>query len=369
MTIPVSNRPNWLLRLAAMGLLIAPLTGYAQEAMTTEEVVTDTEPEPDPSEYMRPTEHGIRLTPQIAEAMSKRFVQGMTSRYDLDGPQADAIQEIFTRRIMLFSHQNEKTGQEMIEFMMATMIENDGRFTPEAGKEFARMAKPLIPNLKQLFAKVGADIGKEMTLTQRLKFTGDMTAAAAGVTVFESRMKRWEEGKIPEGANPFWDPADNDPSKAVPAPKNPDEHPDHRRARIDAERWIEWRLRVDEEWDAYVTQAIEYYQFDEKQVASAEAILKDCKDRAGRIKTKEWRQQIKENRIARELIRRADDRSRGPSLFALEAEFNRLQKPLFDLDEELKKRIDGLPDSKQRATARQTVRQMLVDRGMKEPPL
>ena len=368
MTIPPLNRPVWILLAAALGFLIAPAAGLTQET-PMEEIAVDPEPEPDPSEYMRPTELGIRLTPQIAEAMTKRFVERMSERYDLDGQQAEAIQEIMTRRIMLFSHQNEETGQQMIEFMMATMIEYDGRFTPEAGKEFARMAKPLIPNLKQLFAKMGADIGNEMTLKQRLKFTGDMTAAAAGVTVFESRMKRWEEGKIAEGANPFWDPADDDPSKAERAPKDPNEHPDHRRARIDAERWIEWRLRVDEDGDSYGAQAIEYYQFDEKQVASAEAILKDCKDRAARIKTKEWRQEIKENRIARALIRRADERSRGPSIFALEAEFNRLQKPLLDLDEELKKRIDVLPDSKQRATARQTVRQMLVDRGMKEPPL
>lgn len=349
-------------------LAMAPPMALGQEP-PIDEPAAEAKPEPDPSEYMRPTKLGIRLTPKIAEAMSKKFVEGMTTRYELDGQQAKAVGEVLTRRIMLFSHENEESGQELIEFMMATMIENDGRFPKEAAQEFARKAMPMVPKFRELFTKMGADIGREMSLKQRLKFTGDMTAAAAGVTIFESRMKRWEEGKIGDNANPFWDPADNDPSKTQPTPQDPNEHPAHRQARIDAERWIEWRLRVDQDWDAYVTQAIAYYQFDEKQVTAANAILKDCKERAAAIKSKDWQDRIKDNRIARELIRRADDQSRGPSIFALEAEFNRLQKPLLDLDEELKKRIDGLPDSKQRATAKQTVRQMLVDRGMKEPPL
>jgi hypothetical protein len=349
-------------------LLLVCGVGYSQDP-PVDESAPPAAPEPDPSEYMRPTERGLRLTPKIAEAMSKKFVENMTTRYDLDQGQGKAITEIMARRIMRFSHENEKTGQELIEYMMAAMIENDGRFTRDAAMEFARMAKPIIPNLKDLFTKMGADIGQEMSLKQRLKFTGDMTAAAAGITIFESRMKRWEEGQIGDNANPFWDPADNDPSKAQPTPTDPNEHPDHRRARIDAERWIEWRLRVDEDWDTYVKQASEYYQFDEKQIVAAQAVLKECKERAAKIKTDRWRDKIKENRIARELIRRADVQSRGPSLFALEADFEQLQKPLLDLDDELKKRIDGLPDSKQRATAKSTVRQMLVDRGMKEPPL
>lgn len=365
-THPISLRRLFLLSLGV--LLTVSGVGYSQEP-PVDEPAPPAVAEPDPSEYMRPTERGLRLTPKIAEAMSKRFAVGMTNRYGLSDQQVDAVSEAMKQRILRFAHRNEKNGQEVMEYMMASMIENDGRFTQEAAKEFSRMVKPMIPEFKDLITQMGADIGKEMTMAQRLKLTGDLTAAAAGITVFESRMARWEEGKIGDNANPFWDPADKDPSKAQPTPVDPSEPEAHRRARIDAERWIEFRLRTDDEWENYVTQAGEYYQFDEKQIAAAKAILKDCRDRALKIKTDDWRRKIKDNLIARDLIRRADIQSRGPSLFALEADLDRLQKPLLDLDEELKKRIDGLPDSKQRATAKSTVRQMLVDRGMKEPPL
>jgi hypothetical protein len=35
-----------------------------------------------------------------------------------------------------------------------------------------------------------------MTVTQRLKYTADVGVFAAGLLVFENRMKRWEEGKV-----------------------------------------------------------------------------------------------------------------------------------------------------------------------------
>lgn len=319
-------------------------------------------------DWDKPTTLGVRLTPEIVGAMTRRMSEDMIKKYELSQDQADAVRDVAYRQILQFAHSNEKTVQQLFEYMMAQMIDNDGRFTREAAQDFAKMSKPIIAPLKDLFTQMGADMGREMSLSQRLKFTGDMTKAAAGITIFESRMKRWEAGDVGENANPFWDPGDNDPNKARPAATDPNEHPEHRRARLDAERWIEWRLRMDQDWEAYINEAVAYYQLDEKQTAAAQAILKDCQEKARAIKTDEWNKRIKDNRIARELIRRSEEKMRGPASFAIEAEFTRLQKPLVDLDEELKRRVDELPDSRQRAAARDSVRKILADRGMREPP-
>lgn len=323
-------------------------------------------------DFMKPTQLGIRLTPEIVNAMSRRFVQEMTTQYDLRPDQAGAIQDVLAQRIMRFAHQNEKTSQQMIEFMMATMIENDGRFPKEKAQEFAKIAKPLVPNLKELFSDIGAEVGKEMSLSQRLKFTGDMTKAAAGITIFESRMKRWEEGLVGENANPFWDPSEKDPSRIqTDEPQDdPNEHPEMRRARTEVERWTIWELNIDDEWPEYIKRAGEYYEFDEKQVAAAEGILKQSRERAAAIKTSEWTDRVKQNRIAKRLARRSRGEMReGPVVFALDQEYEKLRKPLLELDAEFKRRIDDLPDSRQRAAAREAARSMLEARGMKQPPI
>ncbi len=345
---------------------------HAQEPYPTPADLDDpyATPSSDTDKYMRPTKLGIRLTPQMAGAMSGKFVEQMITRYDLDERQAEDIRAIISRQIMRFAHENEKTNQELIEYMMATMIEYDGRFPQDAAQKFATMAKPIIPALKDMFTQSGAEIGKKMTVGQRLKFTGDMAGAAAGVTIFESRMKRWEEGKIGDNANPFWDPADKDPSRAEPKPENPDEHPQHRRARMEVERWTDWELRLDDQWAEYLNRAAEYYSFDESQRTAADGVLKQCKERVAAIKTSEWESEVKRNRIARRLTRMSGgDFREGPVIFALDREYNKLRQPLVELDEEFKRRIDELPDSRQRAVAQQAARKMLADRGMKQPPI
>ncbi len=45
-----------------------------------------------------------------------------------------------------------------------------------------------------------------------------------------------------------------------------------------------------------------------------------------------------------------------------------MQKPIRDLERDLKRRIDALPDARQRAEAEKSVRKALADRGMNRPP-
>ena len=90
-THPISLRRLFLLLLGV--LLTVSGVGYSQEP-PVDEPVPPAAAEPDPSEYMRPTERGLRLTPKIAEAMSKRFAVGMTNRYGLSDQQVDAVSEV-----------------------------------------------------------------------------------------------------------------------------------------------------------------------------------------------------------------------------------------------------------------------------------
>jgi hypothetical protein len=102
---------------------------------------------------------------------------------------------------------------------------------------------------------------------------------------------------------------------------------------------------------------------------SAAAILKDCKDRAKAIKTPQWKKAATENRIVREIsYGLPSEINEGPWGVSLEAAFEKLMKPMNDLDAEFKRRLEGLPDSAQRAKARESVRATLAAKGVTQLP-
>lgn len=331
------------------------------------EIVPDRDDDGD--DELKPTELGIRFTPKMATAMSKKFVEQMKPRYDLDDKQVEEITEVMQRQFMKFAHKNGKVGRDMVEMMFATMLENDGRFPKEEAQQFAKMAKEFVPKLRDFFTEGSAEIGKKMSMKQRLQFTGDVGIAAAGLVVFENRMKRWEEGKIGDFANPFFDPADKDPSKAEPEPEDPTEHKDYRQARKQVESWVQRSIDQDDRWQEYIDKAAKYYSFDEKQLSSASAILNDCKERAKKIKTKEWVEKTKELLIIQSLTFKLGDYSQSPWKIELDDAITELNKPMSELSSEFRRRINELADSKQRAAARENVRKALSEKGVKRMPL
>jgi len=332
----------------------------------------------DKDTLMKPTEIGVRFTPDMARAIGIAMTREMKPRYDLSDDQVKGVQDVISHQMMRLVRDNEKTGRDMIEFMVETTIANGGSFPKEAAVKFAKMSKPIVPALRKFFKNSAAEIGKKLTIKQRLKLTGDMAAATAGLAVFENRMKRWKKGKVGDYANPFYDSDDNAPPDDEDGPVDPNESPEHKKARRRVERYtLDYQLNVDDRWDDYVDQAIAYYQFDEAQKASARAILKDCKTRAKMIKTPQLRHAIKENLILQNMAytvaknkdSRLKDFNRGPWMYHLYSSYEKLKKPLSELTKELKRRIDGLPTTQQRAAAREAARKAFAEKGVKQLPI
>jgi polyhydroxyalkanoate synthesis regulator phasin len=309
------------------------------------------------------TELGVRFTPELARAIGKRVTDGMRIRYELDDSQTEEIRETISKRLLKFAHENAETTRDMIELMMAGMIENDGRLSPDAGRRFAALSKPLTTNLQKFFTESAGEISAKMSLKQRLEFTGDIAKAAAGLTIFQSRMKRWEEGKIGQFANPF----DSDEgASASTQPIDPSESPELRTAKLNADRAMRWQVSTDDQWEKYVERAVEYYELNEKQSNAAKGILQDCKQRAKAIRSEQWSKELRDNRVRQQLARRfSPDYFNSPVMFALDEEFEKLRQPISDLERELKRRIEGLPTSEQRAAAQQRLKKMLDRIGVK----
>ena len=347
--------------LLAMGPVRAGGTDDAPEAARNPESAENKSPE-----------IGVRFTPAIAEAVSDQFMKQMTERYELDDKQAGKIRPIMIRQFSELANGHATVGRDFIEHMIATTIRNEGRFSLDDGPEFARKLKPLFPILKEFFAETSGEFSKEMSLKQRLKFTGDMAGVTAGLLVLETRMNRWEKGEVRSGANPFFDRSQDDPESAAsdPVPEDPNEHPDHRKARQRVESRIGDQIDVEGNWEKYIERTIEYFDLEEAQQESARAILKECVERLSHIKTPELRAAMTENRIARRLTWGTKSAfSQGPWMHKLEKEYEKLRKPVTDLTLELKGRVESLPNSRQRALAEESVRRALEKKGMGKPPV
>ncbi len=319
---------------------------------------------------MTPTELGVRFTPAMAQAMSFQFTKQMKQRYDLAEDQGQDIEKIITQQLMRLVKENAATGRDMIEMTMETMIANDGNFPKDKAIVFAKLAKPAVPALRDFFTRSAGQIGRRLTIKQRLKFTGDMAGVTAGLVVFENRMKRWAEGDVGMRANPFYDSGDHEADEnGEKEPEDPNETKDHRQARQHAERTVGWQINKESRWDQYVNNAIVYYDLDETQIISARAVLKDCKDRAEALKTPAWRKKLIENRIAESLAWRLESHfNQGPWKNHLDQSNEKLMRPLNELGEDLRNRIDGIPTSKQKASAKEAVRKALAEKGMKRLP-
>lgn len=335
----------------------------AEEARDAEEQPQEKEVE------LGATDIGVRMTPAIAQAISGRMSEQMKQRYELDDKQVGEISKSIERNIMEMAHENAAIGRDAIEGMMAGMIANDGQLPREAAIDLAKNMKPLIPVLRQFFQESAADVGKSMTLKQRLRFTGDMTGLMAGLAVFESRMTRWEQGQVKDGANPFFDRGGDDEEDEADA-ADPNETREMRRARRRVDRTLDWQLNVENNWDQYVRNAIIYYDFDESQQAAANGILTDCKERAAKVKTPEWREKLRANRIADQLSWQVDSKfSQGPIRFQIETAHEKLMKPLNDIEKRLKQRIEKLPTSTQRAEAHKSAEKVYQEKGIDKLPV
>lgn len=318
---------------------------------------------------LRPTELGVRMTPRMAQAISGQFTKEMKTQYDLNPAQAEKIKKIIAVRIMTLANTHGQVGRDAIEQMMAVMIENEGRFNEKSGAEFARLVKPLIPVVKEATGEASREISRVMTIKQRLEFTRDVAAFSAGVVVFENRMKKWEQGELAPGSNPFFEYGTGDDDMASSQPADPTESEMLRTARTQTEYYLRWQANRELGWEQYIRQATDYFKFDNAQRRAARAILDDCRQRAKQVKTAEWTQRVKDAYFMQYFAwQLPDPYNGGPWSRKVQNDLDEAMQPLTDLENELKRRVDELPTTQQREAAQERAREQIAKSSRRKPP-
>lgn len=349
-----------------------PAEGTAESpaaAPAPEELNTDV---PDPPDVeMKPTELGLRFTPAMARGIAKQMARGMKSQYELSDEQVDRAQDVLTRNLMKLAHDGQKQGQQSFELFMENMIANDGTFSKADGEKWAKLTRPLVGDLKKFITTSASQIGKDLTMAQRLKLTRDLAGVSAGFVMFDDRLKKWEKGELEDGSSPFFETNSraNERRNKRSSPNDPPEKREVRQARQMADNQLRWQTNVESRWTDYVEAAIDYYHFSESQAKAARTILKESLDRAKQIKTDDWEERMHRNRTAANMSNRLGKSGRqGPWMWHLDREHEEMLKPLQDLGRELRERIDELAETAQKDKAVSETREKLSKQGLEVPP-
>jgi hypothetical protein len=317
-----------------------------------------------------PTELGIRLTPEIARAIAKRFVQQAASQYQLDAAKHDEAAELIARRLMAAAHAAGGKGNDLVEWALTRAMnlnvggDPNGRgspMTPEFQKELAHRLIPLIPAMKDLVGGVVHDIMPLLPVKQRLKLSGQLLLAGTALQAFEDNMKRWERGEGGPNENPFEPPGAESPMVKKDANG---EAVALRRARAAAEKAVDREAVLKSVWGSYLADAKKYYVLDAAQCAAGDSLLRECLERArGMLKDPSWRDRYYRVQLWQEVVWRTH-MTRNPFFNRmLQQETSAALQPLDALGDEFRARVDDIPTQEQRAAAADRIAAALESRG------
>lgn len=312
-----------------------------------------------------PTEHGLRITPELARMIAKAVVEhGIAQRHKLPEDKVEEATEKVARRIMQSAHELDGPAQlfaeRFIEEQLLYRIEGNMGFIPRHyGKEFAEGMLKILPEVRKCAAGITADIRPMLPFKEQLKLAGEMMAFHTAVDGFHQTMEKWASGEIDNYENPF----DRSPGK-----KDDIERDDEgvsivvKNARTSAES--QTTQSAIQEWEQYIKEAAQLYEFDETQQATADSILREMRDKVQRLEQDDaWRGKLYRNRLWHSMIWNLDHQQRWQFYQILDRVHEELRSPIVKLGEELKERVDRIPTDSQKRNADLKMDELLIEKG------
>lgn len=320
-------------------------------------------------------EYALRMTPAMARGMAREFVHDeLIRRYEIDAAREEELRELVARRIMEAAHEvdtpeHQAAAQRLLGNFFELVLESERTHrrlnpSPELARALGQDLLPLLPNVQELVRKVGQDVRPMMSMKQQLRLAADLMAVKTAMDGFEATMRRWADGQLRPGDDPF----DDDGHEAVQVGADGVSE-EVRRARESSGG--EDRLsRLTNMWEQYVKTASEFYGFDEAQRATAESIVRETVTRASAVLNgTEFLAHDADNRFWLRFWRELGPEFRGdqPVMYLLLRQNSSLQDPLNALTDEFKQRVDRIARQDQQRAAEQRIEEILAQAGYRPP--
>ena len=304
---------------------------------------------------------GFWPTPVMIDRAIERITEEMGKVYSFDQDQMLNTQDLLKQRFPRWMDENRAQLQTLTNQWIETMLAGDPP-TPEQVADWAGRALPLFDQFEGLVDETSADMRMYMSDEQQVLLDGQLAAMRVGMNYMKQRLDTWKGGGYDWQSE--W-PRSEEFKRQEP----------ERRKRLEeeAERQKLVAMGLDpgapaapgggapgqakpavqtapaasgtkDDWAVYVEGFIKRYQLDDAQQNSAHRYLRD-------------QQELRDKHLQRKLteIRTLEEKQKSATTDAekekVRTAFERINRPVEQMFERLKEKLDSLPTRKQRALA------------------
>lgn len=310
-------------------------------------------------DVMRPTRHGFRLSPKLAELGARMWVRNEMGQWvDLSERQEAELGQRIARRVMTIAHEHSEQGREFIEFMLERQLANQfrmGSMSLADKQEFGERMTQWLPVLRDLLKEVARDTRPLLNREQWNQAREGLANGFKDLNRLEEKMRRWAEG----GALEDEDIADDLQRWRKPGPQAGERDEEStstsvelRRARRRAQTDLRRLERGD--WRDFLDHASEYFHFDEQQRVRGWELVTEFRKQAAEIMTPEWCHRLRENRIKYYLrwnLEGFNGQRMTPWVYRIEREYNEFMAELEVLKAKFKQGVINIAEDDQRKKA------------------
>jgi Spy/CpxP family protein refolding chaperone len=266
---------------------------------------------------------GIWPTDRMLEYWLERMALSLKTQYDLDDNQVAQLKGLMTDRWKAFFKDHRTELEPLVTEFVEAQLRPEAP-DPAQVQAWAAGAVEAIASIRSEIAQGQGEIRQILRPKQKMKFDADTVKLAVGAEVIQSRLQRWADGEIEEGA--MWqigrqmnrEQRMGEPRETAPSERPPEAEGRHKERSTS-------RPATDK-WEEYVERFIRKNQLNESQATTARSILNELRDRAEAHRK-----------------RTADETAR------LERRLAELQAPLDEFFNELTERLEGLVERNRQA--------------------
>ncbi|HPD31243.1 MAG TPA: hypothetical protein PLL20_14725 [Phycisphaerae bacterium] len=363
-----------LILTSAFAVLVGPALGQDDEITPDEATQLETlNQQPSVSQapgedVMRPTKHGVRLTPGLARAFAGVWIRETLERdigATLSDEQKRTLSETIARKMMRMGHTHGGKVAPLLEFAVENMGPGQRNIKPDKAREFAEKAKETIPVWRELFSSMTDDCRPYLNEEQLKEIEKKQREIERALDKFDERMDRWARGEVKEGEGLFDDLENALEDESVDGRESrgkPRKSPEVR----SAEQRAVWSTRdLDPaNWIEFLNQVRQTFKLTDEQYARGRELLKDYTARAKALATPEWREKVRRNRALHGLGVTMYKESPAPWLFHLDQEYNEMAKPVLELRKAFQLEVMGLVTWEQREAVLAELREFGEKHGM-----
>jgi hypothetical protein len=261
-----------------------------------------------------------------AQLMINTYVRAMGQAYNLTDKQEEYTRELMNQRVKQFLKDYEKEARTLMGeyFEYRTRAEMP---SPQAAREFAQRAQPLLPILRQEIIDGNMQWRRILNEEQLKRHDKDLEGLNQQFDVFDKMMTRWEKGDVRQ--TDVGIPQRNRPFSVT---------------------------KVEDAMGTYVKNFIARYGLDDGQSQTANSILREAREEATRYRDSH-KEEFAEMDAKQKTLAASDPKGdeevkrikeEGRKLTERKAE---LEKPLNEeLFARFKERLETIPTADQRAT-------------------